>query len=43
MPMQLLADRRDQAHEDEPGADPNEKPGEEVVQQDSKTYADSRR
>jgi hypothetical protein len=29
--MQLLAERRDEPHEDEPGTDPDDKPAEEVV------------
>ena len=36
----LLAERSDEPHEDQPGADPDEEPGEEVVQQHSKTQAD---
>src|SRR6476620_11092086 len=36
----LLAERCDEAHEDKPGTNPDDKPGEEVVEQDSETHAD---
>jgi hypothetical protein len=36
----LFTERCDEGHEDEPGADPDDEPGEEVVQEDSKTHPD---
>jgi hypothetical protein len=39
-PLGLLAERRDEPHEDQPGTDPDDEPGKEVVEQDAETCAD---
>jgi hypothetical protein len=36
----LLAERRDEAHQDESGTDPYNEPGEDLVEEDAETCAD---